>query len=106
MKSLPAVRDAIEGASRRIAFFPKHICHARDSLSFTLSDYVRMQLMLRGFLMNGLIATQGIRRHLGRKLICKFQHFAITSPFFRLGIHLSRLSDFFSTASKIKVFSK
>ncbi|MEP2954944.1 MAG: hypothetical protein ABJO84_11890, partial [Sulfitobacter sp.] len=49
----------------------EHVRHAVDGLPLPRADLVRVQLMLRGNLLHGLVAQQHFQRHLGLKLICK-----------------------------------
>lgn len=47
----------------------KHIGHAFDSLTLPRTDLVRMHLLLRGDLLERLVASQRFQRHLGIELV-------------------------------------
>lgn len=55
----------------RLAAKGKTIDHAFDSLALPCSDLVRVQLMLRCYLLDSLVAALRFQRDLGLKLVCK-----------------------------------
>jgi hypothetical protein len=59
--------------------------HAFNGLAFPCADLVRVQLVSRGDLLNGLVATQGFKRNLRFELIRKVPSFRHLVSLFKIG---------------------